>query len=455
MSKRRALLILLVALGIVAFSRLGLLWQNDGVEEANLDLASLDSALPPSIATADEAIEFFQDRVINNPHDAVSYSILGQMHVRKARETGDVASYQRAEAALEKSLDLLPEYPPTEVVLASVYYARHDFSEALELAQNVYRRDSRVGQALSVMGDAYLELGSYQEAEDAYLELLSKNNDSAVLARLAHLNDLKGNTVEALRLLEQGAKKAVDTGRLREDVAWYLSRLGGMYFNTGHIDQAAEHYEASLKLYQDYYIALAGLGKARAAQGRYDDAIDLYEQSIAVNPQPATLARLGDLYAKVGDLSRARLQYDTVEFIAKLATINKVVYNRELALFYANHDIKLDEALELAKKELSVRKDIYGYDALAWALYKNGQLDEAADAIATAMKLGTRDAKLYYHAGMISYRRGEEERARQYLQEALSLNPHFSILGADETVRTLKEIGGAELASTSLGVSGR
>ena len=69
---------------------------------------------------------------------------------------------------------------------------------------------------------------------------------------------------------------------------------------------------------------------------------------------------MGDLYAEIGDSDQARLQYDTVEFIAKLAAINEQVYNRQLALFYADHDLKLDEALELATSELAVRKDVYG-----------------------------------------------------------------------------------------------
>jgi tetratricopeptide (TPR) repeat protein len=41
------------------------------------------------------------------------------------------------------------------------------------------------------------------------------------------------------------------------------------------------------------------------------------------------------------------------------------------------------------------------------------------------MKLGTEDASIYYHAGMIYYRLGDQQQARQYLQQALKLNPHF------------------------------
>ena len=81
-----------------------------------------------------------------------------------------------------------------------------------------------------------------------------------------------------------------------------------------------------------------------------------------------------------------------------MAASNPQFYSRELAMFYADHDLKLDEALDLATAGLEVRKDIYGYDAVAWALFKSFRFEEAADAIAQAT-LGTQDANLYWHSG--------------------------------------------------------
>ena len=146
------------------------------------------------------------------------------------------------------------------------------------------------------------------------------------------------------------------------------------------------------------------------------------------------------------------MQYDTVGFIDKLGTINQVLYNRQIVLFYADHDLKPDRALELARKELTARKDIYGYDAFAWALFKNGEYSEAADAITEAMKLGTQDANLYYHAGMIYNQLGDKELAREYLEYALLLNPEFSILQSDVARRVLADLGNeAALSSTQGG----
>jgi hypothetical protein len=42
-----------------------------------------------------------------------------------------------------------------------------------------------------------------------------------------------------------------------------------------------------------------------------------------------------------------------------------------------------------------------------------------------ALALGTRDAPLFYHAGMIEAALGRREDARRYLEVALAINPHW------------------------------
>src|SRR6185312_16916975 len=146
---------------------------------------------------------------------------------------------------------------------------------------------------------------------------------------------------------------------------------------------------------------------------------DSYHKAIAILPMPEYIAALGDIYRKTGMSDEARKQYELVEYIGKLSALNKVLYNRELAYFYADHDIKLKEGLELAQRELDYRRDIYAYDVLAWNLYKNGQAEKAGQVISEALKLDTKDAKLFYHAGMIYRQLGNKQKAREYLNRAL------------------------------------
>jgi tetratricopeptide (TPR) repeat protein len=388
--------------------------------------------------STDLLLERLQEQLRSYPADQDAYLKLGSAYLQKARETGDPSFYARGEEALLKARELDPDSAQAMTLLGAVALGRHEFQKALEWAERSLEINPSYAAAYGVLGDAQVELGRYEAAFVSFQRMVDLKPNLDSYARVSYARQLTGDVEGAVAAMQ----RAVASSRPEtEGAAWARVQLGDLYFNSGRTDEAAEQYEAALTDFNDYHLALAALAKVRAAQGQYNEAIQLYEQAVAIIPQPTILAALGDLYARTGSPAQAELQYDTVEFIGKLSSFNQQLYNRELALFYADHNIKLAEALKLTTQEIKVRQDIYGYDALAWALFKNGHLDKAAEAIAAAMKLGTQDPSIYYHAGMIYYRLGEQQQAGQYLQQALKLNPHFSIQQADEAKRTLEKLG--------------
>jgi Flp pilus assembly protein TadD len=79
----------------------------------------------------------------------------------------------------------------------------------------------------------------------------------------------------------------------------------------------------------------------------------------------------------------------------------------------------------------------YTDDTLAGAWYKNGRTTEAARATHRALRLGTEDAMLHYHAGMIAAASGRARIARRHLRRALALDPHFDLRQAPRARVTL------------------
>ncbi|MDQ6787531.1 MAG: hypothetical protein M3033_12050 [Acidobacteriota bacterium] len=61
---------------------------------------------------------------------------------------------------------------------------------------------------------------------------------------------------------------------------------------------------------------------------------------------------------------------------------------------------------------------------------KAGKLTEAQAAMKDALQLNTQDARLFYHAGMISNAVGDKSSARDFIKHALALNPQFDVLQA-------------------------
>ena len=157
-------------------------------------------------------------------------------------------------------------------------------------------------------------------------------------------------------------------------------------------------------------------------------------------PDPAYVALLGDVYAKAGRVEEAARQYALVEQIARLGAAKGGLYDRELALFYANHDLNVEQACESAALQYQTRRDIYGADIYAWACLKAGRLEEARTAIAEALRFGTKDARLFYHAGMIEKALGNKDTARSRLTAALKLNPGFDPAQSDLAKLALREL---------------
>jgi tetratricopeptide (TPR) repeat protein len=418
-------------------------------------LSPASRAAQPGQHDTDNTIRFFEWKVSQDPDDFFNYDRLGIAYVQKARETGDVTYYNLAQKALEKSLDLESTHPqaaPAKQHLAAVYYANHRFGESLALAQQAVELNPTDDTPYSLIGDARCEMGEYAEAWAAYRHLQnSKGSQSAasgvqylVQSRESAHSFLTGDTKAAIDHMRRAVDTSVEWHMARETIAWSYFTLGDLYFQAGDLTDAQTAYSNALKTYPDYHHALAGMAKVSSAEGRLDEAIGFYRKAIGIIPLPAYAAALGDVYTKAGQTVEARKQYDLVEYIGRLNSFNRIVYNRELSAFYADHDIHPEEALELARKEFDVRHDIYTWDNLAWSLYRNNRQQEASDAMKEALSLDTKDALLYFHAGMIYERLGDHEKASDYLHRAIALNPQFHLLLADVARATLQKIGPVE-----------
>jgi tetratricopeptide (TPR) repeat protein len=318
--------------------------------------------------------------------------------------------------------------------------ATHDFTGALAEARAILADAPDQTQALATLGDAALELGDYTTAETSYNQLQQAAPGAAVTARLARLAFLQGDVDGAAQLADRAIGEAASNEDAGLANSWYSYLAGTIALATGKPADALADFDAALAQWPDSFLALAGRGRALAADGRTEEAIDSYQAAIAISPQPEALAALGDLYALRGDTADANKQYDTVEFMGQLAAVNAQVYNRALVLFWVNHERNATQALALAETELQTRKDIYGWDAYAWALLANGRAADADAAMQNALALGTNDALLSYHAGMIAAALGDTARARTLLQDALSLTgalDPYSANRASDTLATL------------------
>ncbi len=115
-------------------------------------------------------------------------------------------------------------------------------------------------------------------------------------------------------------------------------------------------------------------------------------------------------------------------------------FHRATGLFMLDHGRSAVEIESKARQELVTRPDIYGHDLLAWALHKRGRHLEARGEMARALRMGTRDALLFYHAGMIERALGDSRRATYYLERAMAVNPTFDPIHPQAARATLDSL---------------
>ncbi len=395
-------------------------------------MLSLPAAAP--LETDDKAnetaIRFLEERVKRDPDDFSAHNKLASYYHLRLRETGDLSYLDLAARAARASLASVPEMRNAGglAALTQSEFAAHDFATARDHAMQLTRLDPGKSYPYGMLGDALLELGDYEKAADAYrqMERRAGGISESTETRQARLAQLRGDSAGAKRHFTRALVLALDLPLPpRETVAWCRWQLGETAFSTGDYETAEHHYRDALVTFPDYYRALASLGRVRAARGDLAGAIEHYEHATRRLPDLEFVAALGDLYRLAGREKESSAQYALVEKIGHLSAAGGALYNRQLALFYADHDIKAEEAYASAVKEYEVRRDIYGADAVAWTALKAGKINEAQTAIKAALRLGTRDAKLFYHAGMIARSAGDQTSARDYLKRALALNPQF------------------------------
>jgi tetratricopeptide (TPR) repeat protein len=346
----------------------------------------------------DDRISLYNAMVQEKPENLHYQVLLAGAYIQKMRETTDFSYVDRASKVLDRVLAADSANYEALRLRTEVELERHNFKRVVEYSMQLIGIGPQDPWNWGTMGDAYIEIGDYDKAADAYQKMMNLRPDLSSYNRAAHYRFLMNDVEGAIDIM----KRAIDSGSTSpENIAWCWVELGAYYLKSNRLGEAEHAYTNALRTFPHYHPALAGLGKVYTAQGKISEAIESFTQAQAIVPLPDYSAALYDLYLRQGKQTEANRQMATIDTIDKLAKANGEKVNRNLALIYADHDHRVDRALELAQAELDSRQDVYTYDALAWALYKNGKYAEAAAAIDKAVRFHTPEPAFQVHAQKI------------------------------------------------------
>lgn len=345
---------------------------------------------------------------------------LGYRFVARARLSNDPGDYVVAEQAADCLESITPSEPAALLLRGHVLHQLHRFSEAEAIARRLVAMREFVLD-FGLLGDALMEQGRVAEAAEAYQKMIDLKPFYQSYTRASHLRWLKGDIQGAVQMMEAAVQAA--SPRDRESVAWAYARLGLYELQRGRLAEAARAADASLQFVPDYAAALLVRGRIQLAQRKTADAVLTLERAARLNPVPEyqwTLADALRLMNRTEDASAIEQQ-----LIRDGASGDP----RTLALFLSTRREHGDKAIDLARREMGERQDVFTLDAMAWALVSTGNVKEASTLMTRALAEGTEDGRLFLHAAMIAAADGRAADAARYARKAHALR--FTLLPSE------------------------
>ena len=306
--------------------------------------------------------------------------------------------------------------------------AAHHRAGRLAAAAAGYRavlaRDPRQPDALYLLGVVAHQTGQNAQAARLFRETVAVKPDHAYCWNLLGLAlAAQGDSAGA----EECICKAIAITANPD----YFLNLGNVLKAGGRTDEAAEAYQAALRIDPGCGGAHYSLGNLRRTAGALEEAAACFERAVDAEPAHGdSLAALGQTLNALGRpaealpfLERAVRQMPDDAGLAcdlgdALATLGRPA---EAAVCYARNMARAPvlERVWLAPGEGA---EVDNLNA-AWARHRAGQLDEAAAEYRAVLARDAHQPDALYLLGVVAQQTGSNEQAAHLFRQALSVRP--------------------------------
>lgn len=356
-----------------------------------------------------------------DPHDVPALVGMARIFMYEARVTGEHPYYYPAADRLaDRALAIDSLDYAALVTKGSILLSLHRFDEARTLAERAVAVDAELAVGWGVLCDARLELGDYEGAVSAADRMVALRPNLQSYARVSYLREIHGDMEGAIEVMRMAVRAGMPQS---EEKAWARTTLGDMYLTAGAPGKAEEQYTMAALERENYPFALAGLARIREMRGEFNEALKLADKALALAPEFAFAELKAEIYRKNG---AAHVADSLVAVIVDMLREDEEAghaMDRELALLFVQHNIRPDDAQRRIATEIARRPDNIEALHAAAQVYMNADPAKARAYMAKALRLGTQDATMLAHAGLIEARLGNEHAAITYLEKALSINP--------------------------------
>lgn len=217
----------------------------------------------------------------------------------------------------------------------NVHYKQGEFEEAINAYNKAIQLDPTLGWPYSNLALTYLTMGQCAEAILLYrksIELLNSNEEKAISWNgLGNVYRCINDYANAVAAYQKAAELDPRTAGMRDGAedfqaghtprsAQSWNDLGEVFFKTGAYDEAINAFNQAIKLDPESGWPYSNLARTLAGQGKYTEAIPLYQKSIDLlqedKEKAAVWNRLGNVYRKLNDYDNAIKAYQKAVTLA-------------------------------------------------------------------------------------------------------------------------------------------
>lgn len=286
--------------------------------------------------------------------------------------------------------------------------------------------------------DVKLELGQMKEAEAILNSLRSKTNFD-YYSRAAKLEDHKGNSEASISFMEKAYADVLES-KNEQLLLWVKTNLADMYGHNNRIQESYQLYTEVIKENPDYFHAWKGIAWIAYS----NDKNTTLAKKILIwlqekHPVPDYDLLLSEI-AAFEQNNDAKNKY-LASFIDKVNNpAYGDMYNKYMFSILSDELNDPKAAMKIAQTEINNRPTPQSYELFAWALYKNGQLNEATRIAQSRIINKTFEPDALFHIGLLLKQSGDKTAAKQYLTDALESSFELGPLVTNEIKQELKTL---------------
>ncbi|TKJ29361.1 hypothetical protein CEE39_09230 [bacterium (candidate division B38) B3_B38] len=211
----------------------------------------------------------------------------------------------------------------------------------------------------------------------------------------------------------------------QSDSPYVHYRLGDAHLKAGRFKQAIEEFQRAVAFDPLNPIFYNYLGLAYLFDLQYNTAIQAFNRALQLNPNFTDVHNnLGMVYSEMGDIDRARREFQEVIRAKAYATPEVAYFNLgKLSLTEKNYE----EAIFFFQKALESNPKLPKVHERRGFTYElMGKLEEAEKEYQEALKLEPKMIEANYNLAMVYFKQQKYSKAKYHFYEVISLAPDTS-----------------------------